>query len=172
MKKQFLILIISAFCFWNCNPIYKQYKILNQNIDKKSKYSSEKKRVIKYIVSKANNSNFLLIISWNKSMITEENITFKALVYDYTTKEKKIFYNTKENNQDILVSTDIPMNNFTEFLFILENYKNHKEKYLLSLHDSMSSSEANFPINLYDFSNNIKLKIASIYIDKNGKLIQ
>lgn len=172
MKKQFLLLVFLSFCFLGCNPLYNQYKSLNQNIDKKSRYFSEKKRVIKYILSKENSNNFLLIISWDKSLVSNENITFKALVYNYSTGKQKIIYNKKENSQNIIISESITENNMKEFLYILNKYNNNEEDYLLSIHDSFSSSEANFPIYLYDFAKNKKMKIASIALNKNGKIIQ
>lgn len=171
MKNQIIILVLSLFSFLSCNPFYNQYKSLNENIDN-GKYSQEKKRVIKYILSKENDKNFLLIISWNKSMLAQEKLTFKALVYNYTTKEKEIYYNSKEDTKNIISSKIIPENKFKSFLYILDKYNNNEEKYLLSLHDSFSSSEVNFPNYLYDFSRNHKLKIRSIFIDENGKLIQ
>ncbi|WEK70278.1 MAG: hypothetical protein P0Y62_01745 [Candidatus Chryseobacterium colombiense] len=169
MKKQFLTLMFLSFCFWGCNPLYNQYKKLNQGIDKKSRYFAKKKKIIKYILSEENNNNLLLLISWDKSLISNENITFRALIYNYLTDEKKMIYNKKENVQDIVVSKNITDK---EFLYILNQYNNGKEDYLLSLHDSFSSSEANFPIYLYDFAKNKKIKIASIAINKEGKIVQ
>ncbi|ANF49258.1 hypothetical protein A0O34_01205 [Chryseobacterium glaciei] len=171
MKKQFLILIILAFCFLNCNPLYKQYKDLAL-INRQKKFSYATKGIIRKILAKHDNKNSLFIISWKNNVFDKEKLVFDAIIYDYNLKTIEYIYNTQSTQNKIISSTHKPSAYFDDELFILNNYIAEKEEYLLSLHDSFSSSDAGSYFYIYDFSKNKKLKISAIAFDKNGKLIQ
>ncbi|PZU78445.1 MAG: hypothetical protein DI529_17915 [Chryseobacterium sp.] len=143
---------------------------MNENLPK-SKFYLEQQTLIKPILKKEKEP-FILIISWNKSMLSQENMTYTALLYNPSSGGKKLFRTTEEKPKEVIVSENLSDAHFTELVYILDNYLADKEKYLLSLQDSFSSSEIGSPYYIYDFMKNKKLKINSFFFDKDGKIIQ
>ncbi|SEF55689.1 hypothetical protein SAMN05421847_0309 [Halpernia humi] len=166
--KQFFLLLIMLLLF-SCNPFYYQYQRLNENLPK-SKFYLEQQSLLKPLLKKENEP-FILIISWDKSILSQENMTYKALVYYPKNGSKKLLETRKKTPKNI-ISSDLTDKNFYDFKFILDNYLEGKEEYLLSLHDSFSSSEVNSPYYIYDFVINKKIKLKSFTFDKDGKIIQ
>ncbi|AZA80847.1 hypothetical protein C1637_11445 [Chryseobacterium lactis] len=171
MKKQFLMMILSAFCFLNCNPLYRQYKDLTL-VNQQKKFSHITKSQVKKILSKYNKKQSLFIISWENNIFNKKKLVFNAIMYDNESKNIEYIYNNSEKQDEIIFSNQNPSNKFNSELFILDNYIRGKEDYLLSLHDSFSSSEIGSYFYLYDFTKNKRLKISAIAFDENDKLIQ
>ncbi|WEK70279.1 MAG: hypothetical protein P0Y62_01750 [Candidatus Chryseobacterium colombiense] len=173
MKKKMNICIYILFLalFFSCTPLYKQYELLNNNTIKNSLYSDQSK-IIKSILSKEK-KQVILVISWKKNILVKNGpLYYTALLYNAVNGEKKIIKTTEQNPDKEILLKITSDKEFKEYLYILENYLEGKDEYLLSLEDSFSSSEANSPYYLYDFVKNKKLKIKSFAFNKNGKIIQ
>lgn len=155
---------------YSCNTFYKQYQDLNSKVQKSELYL-EQLRLIQPILSKEKKP-FILIINWDKNILTKDILTYRALIYFPQNGEKKLLKTTKAKPDEIITSSEINNENFKELAYILDNYLNGKEEYLLTLHDSFSSSEMNAPYYIYDFIKNKKLKIKSFFFDKEGKIMQ
>lgn len=168
MRKIFFLFIL--LLLFSCNPFYKQYQ--NLNVDsQKNKFYSEQLPLIKPILLKEKEP-FILVISWDKNILTKNGkLHYDAIIYNPQNGEKKMFHTT-ENSEIITQSEGNSDINFRELTYILENYMNGKEEYLLSLHDSFSNSEMNRPYYIYDFVKKKKLKIKAFFFDKEGKIIQ
>lgn len=168
IMKKFLLLFILMILF-SCNTFHKQYRELNANAPKSKSYL-EQLKLIKPIISKEKKP-FILIILWKKSILTlNEPLHYTALLYDPLTKEKKICKTTKDNPKETLIIKDFSEKDFREFSFILENYLEGNENYLLSLEDSFTG--ATEPFYIYDFIKHTKLKINRIGFTREGRLIQ
>lgn len=167
MNKFYFFFIIIILC--SCNPYFKQYQILNKNLPK-SKFYSKQNDLIKPLLAKEKNPCVLIVV-WNKSILSNDNMTFKALVYNYNQKKWQAFKTKKENPKKILFS-NIEDKNFEELKYVLKNYLDGNVDYLLTLQDSFSSSEMNSPYFIYDFLKNKKIKLKSFVFDNEGKLIQ
>ncbi|MDQ0780371.1 hypothetical protein [Chryseobacterium sp. W4I1] len=168
MRKIFFIFIL--LLLFSCNPFYKQYQNLNVDLQKNKSYS-EQLLLIKPLLLKEKEP-FILAISWDKNILTKDGkLHYDAVIYNAQSGEKKMF-STTENSEMIVQSKDNSDIKFRELIYILENYINGKEEYLLSLHDSFSSSEMNKPYYIYDFVKKKKLKVKTFFFDKEGKIIQ
>ncbi|TZF99108.1 hypothetical protein FW781_04050 (plasmid) [Chryseobacterium panacisoli] len=142
------------------------------NKNAKGNLYNEQLRNIKSILSKENR-RAILIISWEKNILGEDGgLYYKALIYDPLSGEKKLFRTTERNPETIIIPEDNSDVNFKELIYILDNYINGNEEYLLSLKDSFNSAEIGYPYYIYDFAKDKKIKIKSFVFDKNGKLIQ
>jgi len=165
VKKIFFLLLISV-TLCSCNSITKQYKDLTlyNNFQRQ-------KKLIKPLLS-TEKKPLILVISWRKHLLENQNLHYIALLYNPLTDEKKYLYTSSERPskiQHLRKSDDIDYNSLT---YILDNYQKGNEKYLLSIHDSLDSSEANYLYFIYDFQKNKRIKIASILLDDEGKVIQ
>jgi hypothetical protein len=162
-------LTLLLLCF-SCNPLYRQYKDLNESRSK-SKLYNEELTSIKPILSQEKGP-VILIIFWDKNILTEgANLYYRALLYNPATGEKKMLRTTEENPQTIISSNNLSDVYFEKPLYILDNYLKGKEEYLLSF-SRPTSAEAGAPYYIYDFSKNKKLRINSFFFDKNGNVIQ
>ncbi len=156
---------------FSCNPLYKKYKRLNDNVPK-GKFYTKQLEIIKPILSKEK-EDVILIISWEKNILVKNgNVYYNALIYYPSTGEKKLFRTTEKNPRTIVESNNTSDVHFRELVYILDNYLDGKEEYLLSLNDSFSSSELSTPYYVYDFNKNKKIKINSFFFEKSGKIIQ
>ncbi|MGS0747495.1 hypothetical protein [Halpernia sp. GG3] len=168
MKQYLLFTMIILF---SCNANYKQYQHLNKNALHNKLYS-EQLKLVKALLSKEKEP-VILIISWKQDILSDEsNIYYESLIYNPQNKKIKILKTTKNNQNYIVVTTDLATQNFKELTYILDNYLNGYEEHLLSLHDSFSNSEMNSPFYIYDFVKNKKIKLKSFFFDKNGIIIQ
>lgn len=169
MRKIFFLFNLLLLC--NCKSFYKQYQNLNGS-NQKNKLYADQLHLIKPLLSKEKNP-FILVISWDKNALAKNgNLHYNALIYNPQNREKKMFIASEENPKIIMQINNVSDKNFKEQNYILDNYLNGKEEYLLSLHDSFSSSEMSSPYYIYDFVKGKKLKIKSIFFDKEGKIIQ
>lgn len=167
--KKYIYLTLLLLCF-SCNSLYKQYKGLNESRSK-SKLYNEELTSIKPILSQEKGP-VILIISWDKNILASgANLYYIGLLYNPATGEKKMFRTTEKDPKTIIKSNNSSDVYFREHLYILENYLNGKEEYLLSLPAS-TSSELGAPYYIYDFIKNKKLKIKSLFLDDNGNVIQ
>jgi hypothetical protein len=171
MKKIGYLLLSLAFLVMclSCNPLLTQYKDLNKDTFKK-KYRREVK-LIKPLLSKENNST-ILIISWESNMLAKNaELYYYALLYDSSTGKRKYIRTTEKEPQKMIFSDGIiDKDNYRSFDYILDNYLNGNEEYLLSLKDAFSNAEVNYPYYIYDFTKHKKLRLRSFIIDKNGKV--
>lgn len=168
--KIYIYLLLLILC--SCNPIYKQYQSLNNNTTKNSLYN-EQISAIKSILSKEKQP-LILIISWKKNILIKNgSLYYTALLYNPINGNKKFIKTTEQNpKKEILLDETTSGKIFQQHLYILKNYLEGKEEYLLSLQDSFSSAEMNSPYYIYDFVKNRKLKINSFAFNENGKIIQ
>ncbi|OJX31256.1 MAG: hypothetical protein BGO86_05045 [Chryseobacterium sp. 36-9] len=170
MGKKIYLLLVMIILF-SCNPLYKKYKRLNDNVPK-GKFYTKQLEIIKPILSKEK-EDVILIISWEKNILVKNgNVYYNALIYYPSTGEKKLFRTTEKNPRTIVESNNTSDVHFRELVYILDNYLDGKEEYLLSLNDSFSSSELSTPYYVYDFNKNKKIKINSFFFEKSGKIIQ
>ena len=165
------LLLFTMLILFSCNPIYNQYQDLNKNALQNKLYS-EQLKLVKAFLSKEKEP-IILIISWKKDILSgQSNIYYEGLIYNPQNKKIKILKTTKDNQNYIVVTSDSANQNFKELTYILDNYVNGNEEYLLSLHDSFSNSEMSNPFYIYDFIKNRKIKLKSFFFDKTGKIIQ
>lgn len=169
MKKVFFL--FNLVILWSCNPIYEQYKNLNAGTQGNELYIKQL-HLVKPLLSNEK-VPFILVISWDKNTLVKNgNFRYNALVYNPLNGERKMFLASEENPKMIMQSNNVSDKNFRELNYILDNYIEGNEEYLLSLHDSFSSSEMIAPYYIFDFIKGKKLKIKSIFFDKNGNIIQ
>lgn len=168
LKVDFFIILrglLILFCF-SCNPLYKQYKSLN---DSKGRLYTKQLKIMKPILAKES-SPVILIICWEKSLLVKNgNLHYKALIYNPSNNERKLLRTTEKNPETMVLSNDISDPKFKELSFILDNYIKSNEEYLLSLKDSFETS---YPYYIYDFPKNKKLKVNAFIFDHEGKIIQ
>lgn len=168
MRKIFFLFIL--LLLFSCNPFYKQYQNLNMDLQKNKSYS-EQLLLIKPLLLKEKEP-FILVISWEKNILTKDaKLYYGAIIYNPRSKEKKMFYTTEKSDM-VMQPKDNSDINFRELIYVLENYMNGKEEYLLSLNNSFSNSDMNNPYYIYDFVKKKKLKIKTFFFDKKGKIIQ
>lgn len=172
MIRKIIFGLLVFFLFQSCNPFYKQYKDLTSISSKKNHRFKKKDFVFKKILNSQDDKDKLLIISWENNVFDIKKLLFHAILYDYKTKKITYLYNIRENQNKIISVTEISTDKFYSEMFILENYLNGKENYLLSLHDSFSNSELQKSFDVYDFKENKIIRINSIYFKENGELIQ
>lgn len=165
VTKIFFLLLFSITLL-SCNSLAKQYKNLTlyNNFQKQ-------KRLIKPLL-KTEKKPLILVISWRKHLLKKENLHYIALLYNPITHEKKIVGTSSETPSKILPTRKLYDTDYNSLIYILDNYQKGNEEYLLSLHDSFDSSEANYLYFIYDFQKNKRVKIASILLDDKGKVIQ
>ncbi|MGG7468179.1 hypothetical protein ACVVIH_12265 [Chryseobacterium arthrosphaerae] len=166
---KYFYLSIFIFCI-SCHPLVRKYEMLTSDNIKGNLYY-EKLKILKPIL-REESSNTVIVVSWNKSMLSNEKPKLTALIYNYQTKEKKIFETSEKGELETISSNNLSDRSYKEYLHILENYLKGNVEYLLSLKDSFSSSEVNSPYYVYDFLKNKKIKINSFIFDKNGNIIQ
>ena len=167
--KKYIYLLLLSFCF-SCNSLYKKYQNLNEEAFKSGLYNKQLK-IIKPILAEEKNP-IILIINWKKNILKQDAVLYySTLLYNPSNGKIKLFRTTEEKPELVITTENLSDNHFKELVYILDNYLNGKEEYLLSLQDSFSGSEST-PYYIYDFVKNKKLKINSFFFDKDGKIIQ
>lgn len=162
MKKYIYFLLLS-FCI-SCNSSYKQYQNLNNETFKGELYNKQLKKIRPILIKEK--EPVILIINWKKNILKQGGaLYYSALLYNPSNRKIKLFRTTEEKPEVVIATEDVSDMHFKEFAYILDNYLNGNEKYLLSLQDSFSGSESS-PYYIYDFIKNRKLKINSFFLIK------
>lgn len=111
------IYLVLLLLFISCNPLYKQYKYLNESRSK-SKFYKEELTLIKPILSQEKGP-VILIISWDKNILTSgANLYYIGLLYNPETGGKKMFRTTEKDPKTIIRSDDSSDVYFREHLYI------------------------------------------------------
>ncbi|MDR2275812.1 MAG: hypothetical protein LBF27_33195 [Sphingobacterium sp.] len=131
--------------------LYKKYQSLNNDMVKNSLFN-EQLLAIKSILSKEK-QHLILIISWKKNILVKNgSLYYTALLYNPINGNKTFIKTTEQNpKKEILLDVTTSGIRFQQHLYILENYLEGKEDYLLSVQNSFSSAEMNSPYYIYDF---------------------